>query len=506
MPILEPGKTYVPRTAAEIRDAMLTDLRLGAIEDANVSDPPVEPGTDWHVLSSACSQMALLQYANIRIAEDNTDVLDVTGPELDRVREGEGLPEVPPGPSTGSVVVTVAGGGAQTVPLGLQGKLPSGKRFKAASALLGATTGTEVPIVTIDAGSDTEYPPDTVLTWLSPPGNLESDCRVSANDPLTGGTNEEDDDRKRSRILNRRRSVPAGENWGKLIELALNASSAVQYAFVYPALGGPSSRKVVLARDIDAGNNDFTRSPSTPLVELVRQQLHAALGGENETVVQAAADESVDVALTVEIPDAVANGGNGSGWVDAVRWPPLDGGDTKVTITGLGSAYDIRVDASTTTAPIVGQTQIAWWSSVDQRFYTRLITGIGGSAGIWEVTLDQPLSDSLGGAPVAGDYISPASVNVLSHGSTWRDLMRRLGPGENTSDSNRLPRASRRPFISEEWRSDLTLTLLKDLLNVHGEITDAGWSFRSLQSPTVPGAVSSAPNILTLRHFGIYEQ
>jgi hypothetical protein len=212
--------------------------------------------------------------------------------------------------------------------------------------------------------------------------------------------------------------------------------------------------------------------------------------------------------MKVALPSAVSSGGNGSGWLDSTPWPPLAGGQTRVTITALNPSAnrDIRVDATTATAPVLGQTHIAWWSSVDQVFHVRLITNGGGVSGNWELGLDQPLSDSQGNGPAIGDWICPASVGVIEYGKTWRDLMRRLGPGENTADAYRLPRALRHPFISEEWRSDLTLALLKDLLVKHAEITDAEWAYRSQTTPTVPATVSEAPGVLVLRHFGIYQQ
>src|SRR5690348_8991340 len=104
MVITENGQLSTPKNAAEIRDQMLRDLRLAAI-DAGLDEPPVQPGTDWFLLSTAISNICLIGFANVSIGLDAQNILTATGDDLDQIRIGYGLPEVAPSPATGKVKI-----------------------------------------------------------------------------------------------------------------------------------------------------------------------------------------------------------------------------------------------------------------------------------------------------------------------------------------------------------------------------------------------------------------
>jgi hypothetical protein len=95
-------------SAAELRDRFLRDARLAAI-DAGGAEPPTEPGSDWHILGTGLSGPLLLGFANINAAEQAWDVLNATGEDLDAIRVGYGLPEIPPSGSRGKIRLTIAG-------------------------------------------------------------------------------------------------------------------------------------------------------------------------------------------------------------------------------------------------------------------------------------------------------------------------------------------------------------------------------------------------------------
>lgn len=497
---------YTPASADEIRDDFLTDVRLEARKHADTDevDRITRPGTDWYILATAMGNLGLLQYSNIAKSATNANVLTATGQSLDNFREALGLPIISASPATGRIVVTVV-----TNPANFNNHefvLPNGKRGRV-DGVHSVNNGGEVPVITIDAGSDCNFPPNTVVRFVSPPPNVLIEAKVSVNSPLIGGTDDETDERKRDRILNRLRFVPAGGNWGYCIEQAMNALASVQMAFVYPALGGPASTKVVIVRDIDPDNYYFARTFDTAAVELVRDALHSVMPDEMEVVVSSATSEYTDVALTVKLPSATASGGNGLGWLDATPWPNLAGGQTRVRISAVSAdGKTITVDATTAVSPIAGQTHISWWSRVDQKFVTRLVVVVGGGGGAWVLTLDQPLVDHNNAVANVNEFISPAAVNIVEYGNTWRNSLRRLGPGENTSDVNRLPRSLRRPFVEQEWDSSLTVQQLIEMVAAHPEIQDAAWSYRSVTTPTVPASVATDPNILVPQQFGIYPQ
>ena len=498
-----PGRIVVPSSAAQIRDDFLADVRLAAIA-AGVTNPPVQPLTDWYVLGTGLANMNLVLYANISIAADQQSDLTATGEQLDKIRASLGLPVVESAPSSGNLTLTTTGA-AVNIPDGTQFVLPNGLRGKSDGAkLMPATVNPELRVVTIDKGSKTRFPAGSKVKLVSPPPGVYVDAKVSAYVPLSGGVDDENDARKRDRILNHRQNPPAGGNWGQLREEALNALATLQTAFVFPALGGPASVKVVLVKGFDRAALDWSRTLTLTSTQLVRQAIQSFDPSQDEVVVQSVASQPVDAAVLVKIPDASVSGGDGSGWTDATPWPSITG-FVYARISVVTDSSHITSDAGTAVSPIAGQTHIAWWSSVDQKFSTRLITAVAGGAGAWVLTLDSPITDSLGNNPIVGEYLSPAATNLTNYGEAWLNALEAMGPGENTAAAYLLPRALRHPYQSASWPSALNITQLMALRTAGPEITDAAWSYRSVSAPTVPATIDLAPNVLTPRHFGVYQ-
>jgi len=498
----EVGEIYVPANAEEIRDDFLTDIRLEAIKQG-VPNPPVLPGSDWHILGTALSNIGLIQYSNLRISDDNMNVLTATGEDLDNIREAYGLPVVPSSPATGAIVVTTQIPLPLTIPDGTEFVLPNGLRGKVSPTAINVFTGAEIAVVTIDTGEDSNLGAGEIVQFVSPPVGVQTEATVSVNAPLAGGVSVETDERKRARILNRLQTVPAGGNWGDLIETSLNAIASLQYAFVYPALGGPASAKVVLCKNQNTETGDYSRQVTAAATNIIRAAIFSKMPSPMEIVVQSVEDEPFDATIDVDLPSAATSGGNGQGWVDQAPWPPLVPADAGRSTIFAALGTNLFVNANTATAPIAGQTNILWWSSVDQRFYKRLVVGVTGGGPIWNITIDAPLVDSNNNDAIAGEYICPATSNYEAYGNTWRTVTNGLGPGENTSDPNRLPRSARHPFEEDGWHSSLTIQQLKSMVTAHPEIADASWAFRSLTAPSLPLLVASAPRILTPNNFGM---
>lgn len=497
-------QVYLPKSSAEIRDQLLQDMRLAAI-DTGVDEPPVEPGTDWYILNTGISKQCMMGTANIALSAQDASVLDATGAALDKHRVALGLPEVEPTGSSGKIIVEILG--TTTIPSNTEIKLPNGLRIKTVGASINPSDGDEIDVTAIDKGALTNFPGGTEVTFVSAPTNVSATARVSYEFPLTGGTDAETDERKRSRIINTLKNKPAGGNWAYLRQLVLNEHGFVQDVYVYPAPGGPSSQLIVPVRAFDIANNDYSRAPSSALLQAIRNTLQADANVGIETVVRAATEENADFALLLDIPDSVLAGGNGQGWTDPTPWPQLSGGETKVTVTNYDPATDVlTINAATSTSPIEGQTQIAWWSPADRKFYTALVTDVDGAstAGSWIVTLDRPLVGNDGVGPSTGDYISPNAQNLSAYGDTWVALFNELGTGEITTDADLLPRGARKPSAADEDPYSVTNAFLAKVTRKHPEISDVEFSYSPTTSPTVPSSVDSPPAVLIPRHFAVY--
>ena len=483
-----------------LRDQMLEDLELGAI-DAGVSAPPVEPGSEWYALATAEANLHAIGIQSVALAAGDVTPKTAQEPKLDEWRQSFGLPVVPAYSARGRIVVETTG--SATVPEGQVLTHATGARYAATGTTINLLNNDEIEVVCLDPGDEGNRDEGDKLQFVSPPANVKTIATVSDTEPIQGGADAEDPERKRERILNRTANAPGGGNWGQLREIALNASPAVQDAYVFPGLGGPASTKLVIARKFDAARRVFTRAPSSALLAVVRTAIQTNAADALAVVVQGVADEAVDVSLTVTIPNSILSGGDGNGWLDAAPWPSLNG-DTRVSVTAVTDERTITVGALTTTAAVAGQTRIAWYSPVDRAFTVRTVITQSGTAGAYLLGLDGPLTSSDGSTVAVGDYISPAAANSVAYGVTWRDLLGSLGPGENTASAYRLPRAKRRPLTTTEDSPDLNASQLRAFGNAHAEVLDIAYSYRSVTGPTVPAAIATAPNVLVPRHFGCY--
>lgn len=487
-----------------LRNQMLDDIELAAI-DAGVDNPPIEPGTDWYALATAEANLHGITAQNMLLVDSALTPITAEDEKLEDWRIALGVDDVTPAGARGRVVVQTTG--SASVVAGAQLTHSSGNRYAALVTYASVANNDEIEVQSVDVGEETNLDPGEVLTWVSAPTNIKSQAIVSTSEPLVGGAGDETDAQKRTRILNRLRNTPAGGNWGHLRELALEASPAVQNAYVYPALGGPGSAKAVCTKRFDPNIRDFSRTPTDTTLDVVRNAVWGEFPDMNALVVQGAADQATSMSLQVDIPDSVLEGGNGNGWLDADPWPQLETSDSGyVTVSAVTDSRTITVDANTSTAPVAGQTRIARWSPEDQAFQTVLVTAQSGAAGAWVLTVDQPLVDSDGDTVAVGDYISPAATNLSAYGRTWRDILESIGPGENTSDSNRLPRAKRHPLTDSEDSPNLNASQLRRFQNAHLEVTDIEYSYRERSAPTVPASVATAPNVLTIDNFGVYKQ
>jgi hypothetical protein len=499
------GIVQVPTGSAEIRDTWLQDVRLAAI-DTGVEEPPIEPGTDLYIIGEANSQIALVGIANISIAAKDVNVLDATGDALDAIREGDGLPVVNPAGATGKIKVTVSG--ATTIANGTKLKLPNGLRIQTVGTFINPADQAEIDVAAIeDTGTLTNLKGGSAVQFVAAPTNVSKAAIVSSDFPLTGGTDKETDARKRDRILNTRRNKPAAGNWAYWRQFVLDNFAAAVDTYVYPALGGPSSHLIVPVRGFDRANNDYSRTPSSALVQAIRTSVQADANTGIETVVRGPANEAADFTLLVDIPDSVLAGGNGQGWTNTAPWPSLEVADAdKVTITAVGADNDqLTLSANTATAPIEGQTEIAWWSSADRMFYTALVIDVTvATPGAWGISLDRPLVGIDGVGPQVGDYVCPNAQNLTAYGDTWVSLFEAFGPGEMTTDTDRLPRSLRNPNAADEDPHSMTRATLKGVTGQHVEITDIAFGYSPLTSPTVPAGVDDPPNILVPRRFAVY--
>lgn len=492
--------TYTPKTRDEIRQQILDDQEY-LMRGAGVSDPPVGLGTDAYIRADAVAGALLIAYANVDQAKAQSVYWTATGTRLQEHRAGLGVPEQSATVAAGRVRVAVTGS-----PVSLTASheftLPNGMRGHVAAAVVGVVNGQEVAVEMLDAGEGGNADGGTVVTWASPPLGMSTSATVSNVVPLRGGADAATDPEVQAAIRERVQGRPGSANEAQLRELAKSSGVAVQECYVYPALGGPSSAKVVPVKAIIPGDADFSRAHDSDALARIRAAVQAETPIGQEVVVQPPAESPTDVCLLMALQPAATAGGDGTGWANATPWPPAHSRLVRVEIFSVNSEVSVTLAVDTSTAPLDGVTQIAWWSPHDQAFHLYRVESHSGSPGLWVLTVDRSMTDSLGNPPSVGDLVSPASVGVELYGDTWRELMGGLAPGENkTGDS----RALRIPGTLEGASPSVDDALLLGVRKAHGEVLGCSYGYRSQTTPTVPADVETAPNLLTLRNFGIYQ-
>ncbi len=494
---------FGPKNVAEIRGDYLADLANAAAQSGVTED--IGPGTDNYAQGTAVAGVAMLLHARIDGNSDAITPNTATGEDLLRWKGALGLPDVNASNAGGKITIEVLGGGTATIPDGQPGTI-NGNPFTVINGPWSSIlNGADVDVLMGVVGEVGNARQGTPATLLNPPANVSADAKVSRFFPIVGGYDEENQPRLRERVLNRMGTNPGGGNWGQLREIAYETSPGVQQAFVYPAVAGAATDKLVVLKSFDREFFNFSRIMPDAVVTQVRGNVHAIASTGLATIVSATTDEPADVAIQLAIPDSRLSGGNGSGWLDVAPWPLLEGGNTRVTVTSNTNGV-LVLAAATTTAPIEGQTRIAWWSPTTCTFYVRTVMAVSGSAGAWSVTLDVPFVDDAGEKPVAGDFISPGAENLVAYGTAWLDLMEILGSGENTNNADLVlhGRALRHPFTTEQHPHSLNISQMTALRNRFTEIEQAQYSYRSVSSPTLPATVEDQPNVLVPRNFGVY--
>jgi len=496
MAVPKPGELWVP-AQGELKRQALDDYRT-LLQQNGFDTVETFEGTEVDIRFTAIETMLQPVFYNIAIKADASSEQTATGADLEQRLADAGLPPIPPSRSVGYVTVTVFGTGGRVFADGLEGKLENGLFVQVSGTQAGIENGGRVRVRSREPGKSANVAAGTEVVWTTPPFNVAAKATVAAPG-LRGGTDEESEEQKRTRIGIRRQTRAGGGNWGHAVEVAMAADASIQAAFAYPAIGGPSSCKVALVKALDESSSDFSRAVPDDTVTLATAAVFGEMPGFAEFEVQSAVDEDVDVTLALGLA--------GNGWRNTLPWP-VASVDGRVTVYSVGSTTEITILKSETNgnAPYPGA-QIMWWSPTKQRWVTSTVVVADDDGATWTVSLDAPLVIESSGV-AAGDFLSPAAFDSDAHRAAWLAQMNGLGPGENTTSASILnhnpTRGFRRPYGYESFPFELSSRQTNAFQRAFRDVIDVDYLYRSQSKPTVPGSITTAPNVLRLRHFAVY--
>lgn len=495
-------RTEIP-SLDELRTKYLNDVRRLKIR-AGITRPNVAPGSESYIRGEAVATRALELHAEIARLQDAQMPDSAVEDDLDRLAlVMRGITRGSGAGSAGYVKASVTG--TVTYAQGQQLTSEDNLRFEVVVTAL-ASNNTLVPVRCLDVGVKTNKPADTVLTWTSPPTGSATTCKVDTGG-LTNAKDADSDETLRTRLQNALRYPAESGSWADYASWSESAYAGIQKAFVYPACEGPGTVHVAVAATPDASTY-YSRECNATVVNLAAQAIVAESPEHVDVTVQSVEDESQSLVLRLTLPSHAYDGGPGGGWTDhiAYRWPSAGGSTPFATRLNAAPTSDKLLAIYTYSAPIA-KSHIAIWSSSRKKFvhgYVKTSTFVSGS--VYNVELYSGIDTSI---LQSGDYVSPDAEAIDDYGKTVAESFGTLGPGEKTTSATYLPRSYRRPRSYAEWQSKYTSAHLASLSATYPEIAHV--SLASLlgspalpYSPTVPGAITTAPNVLVLGSLAFY--
>lgn len=156
-----------------------------------------------------------------------------------------GVPQLQPTAATGNAIF--AGIPFQVIPADFEGYDQAGLIIETVNAgtLDGSGAGT-LPVIAITTGSATDRAGGTVFTAVSPLAGLTSQTLTLDSSGLSGGTDLEDREAWRQRILARIRQPPGGGDISDYVQWAKAADDQVAYVSVIPGMGGLGNVGVIV--------------------------------------------------------------------------------------------------------------------------------------------------------------------------------------------------------------------------------------------------------------------
>lgn len=482
------------RTPEQIRDDMLRDMQNAAIESGRL-EPDVSPGSFDYIRATALSgHLSLIEANNMMLAEQ-LFLSGAVGEDLEERAAEHDIYRRPKSGSIGRIIITnsapspVATGAQLTGPTGLRFEVTTGGSFG---------NGLPIEIRSLDSGRATNLEAGTVLQWSAAPPFADPRV-VVAPGGLVNGDEDETDEELRARVIDHQSSPPAESNAQAMVERAEKSTPAVQKAFAYAALLGPSTYALAVAASPTETNKSRAVEPVT-VTNVVAPAVAGSHMDSLHPLVVSVVDETVDyLSIGLSLPAALAaqGQGTGGGWVNGQPWPPAEPAKGYLAKTGLVSSatlFNVKVAAE----PIDTVSRISWVHPTSGRLYTATVVAHENSGtDSWLITLDMPFTGI-----TAECVVWPASERQEAYVAALYGAFALMGPGEMSSQPSVLRRSARHPLPSMSFPYSLGATQLRALSDSGPEVLAAQYlGTPTRMTPTVNG---SAPRILVPKHFGFY--
>jgi uncharacterized phage protein gp47/JayE len=476
---------YYP-TKEEIVDLLLRRQRIRA-ELAGLT-LNVAYGSEAWLKADALASVCAHAFANNKIALQQYSPLTATEDKLLELAAEFGVTPRPGAQAQGDVTARCSG--VVVIPDGFVATAPNGEKYTAVGPVTITTSG-NVTMRAVNAGTAGNQSASTVLTWDNASiGFLQRTMTVTGGG-ITGGTEEDTWEEVQQRLLAKLRATPVGSNRAQIREWALESTSSVAEAYVYPAVRGPSSFDVCIIGEEGVALSDA-------VCDEVEAYLASKVGDHVSVIVTSIVDDDVDAVFSLRLPASTSNAG---GFTDANPWPR----DPCTVASHVGAVIVTNLPVSLDD-PVVGDHCYIYAAPSLQGPFEITNVDDDGSGNL-EITVTPPPTGD-----VTDCYISVACENIADYVATVETAFAALGPGEKTASTYILPRGRRRPTVESgaaQMRAGHRIE--SSLHDEHDEIEEAHLiavrltgTTTSHVEPDLPATTSDAPRRLAMVGIGFF--
>lgn len=463
------------------------------LQRRGVSNPNVSFGAEIYSRGQAISVLAGVIVANLPIQADAQMPDSAQGADLLRQGKVYKLAPKDPGGSTGPLIFASSGAGPSLVVVGQPLEDVFGQSYKVAIGGL-YNDQDPIPIESISTGSATNLAEGSALRWVTPPAFAQSVSFVGAGG-FAGGTDAEDQEAFRARLLDRIRNPPGGGNAAQVAGWAEGAATSAIKAFVYPCITGGASLQLCVCQAPTLTNKSRVVNALVRL-SVILPALISQIPEFAAVTLTTSKDVPLDVSMGLALPLATTAGGPGGGWVDASPWPVFaSSGFAAVTAATNSTSFSVNADF----APTPGVTRICWLSPFEWKLYFATVVTSSGT-GPYAITIDKPFVGI-----ATGQFISPQAERSDVYFNTLLGFFAGMGPGEVTNIVGLLPRVLRKPLISSSlFPSEPAASMLHAVESAGREVLDTSYLYRSATTQALPANPATGPNIFVPQRLGFY--
>ena len=499
--------SFEAKTSEEIRADILRTLTSSAELRGYPLPNVTQDSNDYRLANALAKQLEALHAAYSSLFSRFLPT-QAGGEELDAWLEAYGLSRNHPGPSIGKVLFQTSSTVPTAIVQGSELLAPDGSKFLVVSTNT-YSNGDSIQVQSDSVGLNTNMPGGTVLRWVKQPPFAYPTANFDAFG-AANGTDLEEDESARSRLLDRIRGNFQSCNESAQMDWAQTSSARIEKAFAYGAANGPATSHIAV---VGHANASIARSRSLTSSEVLAATdgILAKIPVGIELVVTACEDLPADVTFLLQIPQSAAAipFGTGGGWIDANPFPKYYAAPQYCSVSAVTNTTKFRI-SNCSAFPQAGQS-ICYIDKTNFKLYTGKIVAFSIFPLIpppyppppyaFDIEVDTPFLNIQ-----VGDYIFPAAENMQTYVDAVLNEFANLGPGEKTDQAGLLPQAYRQPRAFEAWDYALGPKFLKALVNSSKEVYDAEWGHQNggLKIPPLPALIKNPPKIFVPRRIAFY--